>query len=283
MTRGSATCEGSRTSAASARPPSSPRSSLHRQRASTLIGSPVMRQRGFTLIELLVVIAIIALLVSILMPSLQRATYEARKVYCAGSQRNVLIATNLYAEDHNGKYPPAPSHWYHRVKLGPYEAQTMGVLLRDGYLPVQKDLFFCPSGEASWNWQSWPHLQRCILDNPGTNAQAYITYAARFTEIDRYRQLTLETAGDHAPLLADYVYDAKNVWGSGSNFALYWTSGSKQAHQAQGLNVGYFDTSVKFLRFEPMEWCGGAAWLGMYNVHYRNGNVWYWARRQYGL
>ncbi len=60
---------------------------------------------GFTLIELLVVIAIIALLVSILMPSLQKAKEMAKNVVCASNQRSVVLAIVLYAEEHDDQYP----------------------------------------------------------------------------------------------------------------------------------------------------------------------------------
>ncbi len=65
-----------------------------------------MKSRSaFTLIELLVVIAIIALLVSILMPSLQKAKELAKNVVCASNQRSVTLAIVLYAEDHDDQYP----------------------------------------------------------------------------------------------------------------------------------------------------------------------------------
>jgi prepilin-type N-terminal cleavage/methylation domain-containing protein len=62
-------------------------------------------KRGFTLVELLVVIAIIALLLSILMPSLQKARGQANAVLCGSNQKQVLMAMLLYAEDYQGRVP----------------------------------------------------------------------------------------------------------------------------------------------------------------------------------
>jgi len=56
-------------------------------------------RRGFTLIELLVVVAIIALLVSILLPTLTQAKEQARQSYCLNSQRNFCIGLNTYDAD----------------------------------------------------------------------------------------------------------------------------------------------------------------------------------------
>jgi len=57
---------------------------------------------GFTLIELLVVIAIIALLVSILLPSLRQAKEQAKNVMCLQNQNAIFKAWMLYIEDWNG-------------------------------------------------------------------------------------------------------------------------------------------------------------------------------------
>ena len=63
-------------------------------------------RRGFTLIELLVVIAIIAILVSILMPTLSKAKEMAKRVQCVTNQRQVILANQFYAGDNNGWFIP---------------------------------------------------------------------------------------------------------------------------------------------------------------------------------
>ena len=65
-----------------------------------------MKQRkGFTLIELLVVIAIIALLVSILMPSLNRARELARRAACGMNLGSLGKGIGLYQAGYKEKFP----------------------------------------------------------------------------------------------------------------------------------------------------------------------------------
>ena len=61
---------------------------------------------AFTLIELLVVIAIIALLVSILVPTLGAARESARRVYCQNNMRTMGLGVNQYIGDNTEYIPP---------------------------------------------------------------------------------------------------------------------------------------------------------------------------------
>lgn len=63
------------------------------------------KSTGFTLIELLVVVSIIALLVSILMPSLQKAREAAKRTICQTNIKNLSYALVLYTCDHDGRIP----------------------------------------------------------------------------------------------------------------------------------------------------------------------------------
>jgi prepilin-type N-terminal cleavage/methylation domain-containing protein len=65
----------------------------------------VKRYRAFTLIELLVVIAIIALLISILLPSLSRARELSKRTVCSANLRGIGTAYYLYAQDDPGVFP----------------------------------------------------------------------------------------------------------------------------------------------------------------------------------
>lgn len=66
-----------------------------------------MYTNRFTLIEMLVVIAIIAILASLLMPTLMRSLEIARTTSCASNMKQCNVAMMLYVDDYYGMLPPA--------------------------------------------------------------------------------------------------------------------------------------------------------------------------------
>lgn len=65
----------------------------------------MFRRNGFTLIELLVVIAIIAVLLSLLLPSLTRARHQAKGAVCLSNLRGLGVAVYSYANDNRDRLP----------------------------------------------------------------------------------------------------------------------------------------------------------------------------------
>lgn len=66
----------------------------------------VRRIAGFSLVEVLVVLGLIALLIGILVPALAAARRHGQTIDCATRMRQLAIAMEVYADEHDGYYPP---------------------------------------------------------------------------------------------------------------------------------------------------------------------------------
>ena len=87
---------------------------------------------GFTLIELLVVIAIIALLVSILLPSLNRARELAKRAVCSTNLNSMGKAMVLYSSSNDDKMPSTGSLGYTVDPAGEADEAAFRTAVDDG-------------------------------------------------------------------------------------------------------------------------------------------------------
>jgi len=116
------------------------------------------RKNAFTLIELLVVIAIIAVLMAILLPSLNRAREQGKRISCLNNVKQMALAWNLYADDYDGRImngnPELGGHnrdnacWVYLVPATRPEPERIDGMRRGlifPYCPNPK-LYKCPTG-----------------------------------------------------------------------------------------------------------------------------------------
>ncbi|MEI8194719.1 MAG: prepilin-type N-terminal cleavage/methylation domain-containing protein, partial [Phycisphaerae bacterium] len=168
-------------------------------------GGAVRGGRGFTLIELLVVVAIIALLISILLPSLGKARRQATAVACQSNLKQVYMAYVYYALDQNNTLA--------RVNVVPnfnandvFAGQSQYLVPRPPYPSMfGSKVWFCPTTLADMN--VFTQAQ------PGYYTNCYPTYmlnvyTAPYTEKFDKPQATYPVAHSIAPQYAALLGEA---------------------------------------------------------------------------
>jgi prepilin-type N-terminal cleavage/methylation domain-containing protein/prepilin-type processing-associated H-X9-DG protein len=204
----------------------------------------IKAKKGFTLIELLVVVAIIAVLISLLLPALQTAREEAKKVVCLTNLRQLGVVFRYYADAHNdyiasnAAQPNSGCRWYDLLAE-----------FRDAQVRSQnRNIFICPSQDATvWD-----------KDYAGNNTTPITNYAQSDTVLSALRYWRWRAGGpnagewgqvfrfgeidasDRKVLLAD-----STTWAIESNLYLFYRITYYQAETSsrhnQGTNALYMD------------------------------------------
>jgi len=118
-------------------------------------------RQAFTLIELLVVIGIVAILASLLLPTLAGAKTRAQRLKCSSQMKQLGLGFTLFTSDHNDQYPPtaySTGDYQYQLSWDDYIHRYIGGTAADA------DLIVGISGGIA-DPGSIPKILKCPADN----------------------------------------------------------------------------------------------------------------------
>lgn len=198
-------------------------------------------RKAFTLIELLVVISIIALLMAVMMPSLQKAREQARAVVCSSRLHDLALGYSLYFAEFDNYVPPSytlkglpvhPQYYPGFFEQYGYPAARQYLSYRQTVLPLILDnLSFNYSDQLDESiWEFAGDDYSCPSTKSEKDVDYWISYA-QSAMIGGWKVDSVKRLSDSV-LLADVSEDETN----GMVYANIWIDHPTVAHRN---NVGY--------------------------------------------
>lgn len=223
-------------------------------------------RKAFTLIELLVVIAIIALLMSIVVPTLHAAKEQARRAMCASNLRQHVFALAMYANENSSKLPLS----WGLPWLWDLDSTTADLILESG---ATRAVFYCPSNrqqerhiEKYWNYHGGYRVTGYFWMMDSAKGRAWQPYGSgdkrwlrtvagkAAVGAELVTDVTLSNEQDYGPPTYSNGNFAKNSGGMYSRYGIYdVTSHLWSEAEPTGGNMGYADCHVHWRPFKKME------------------------------
>lgn len=174
---------------------------------------------GFTLVELLVVIGIIALLISILLPSLSRARDSAKTTACLSNVRQFGQASLLYANAYNQRLPwggifqheiPSGPNWGDPNPAHPAYYTVWAKLINTYMTDSDQEVMYTPAGQ-----DEWMGIFRCpAVDNTFPQPVTYQTHSLAFPDRMEFSFWGGPEAGARSTPLTGLYADNALLWDS---------------------------------------------------------------------
>ncbi len=210
-------------------------------------------RRGFTLVELLVVIAILALLLTVLMPSLARVRELAKRTLCMTRLHGIGRGVGTYAADYDGFVFPCRFRCV-QICLNPRISGGTGEDAIDwvkaaASVGLEGKYWECPGRPGSVQWEmGYPQMMLGYQYFGGVDEwwNPWGTFRSR-------SPCDLDDSEPHWVLAADCTMKIDQVWGGGRPTAY----GNMPQHRwenawPEGGNHLHVDGSVKWVEFEKM-------------------------------
>lgn len=210
---------------------------------------------GFTLIELLVVIAVVALLISLLLPELDRAREAAHRVMCLSNLRTQANGVLIYTADHDGLTPPVLDWHRTYTPQGTYRHNAFYAdnwmrdfdendwggagLLWSLQILNKPEIFWCPSeSDLSTRNGSWPNGRHVSSSNPWFNpaSGSYQNYVV----VSEYQMRNAYGYDANGPRIAEDG-DGDGVELNGAVVAMDDLGYGASTRHAEGINAAYYD------------------------------------------